>query len=49
MMKPRMAAAAVLTLVTIPLGFAALFSEGHVRSGVKEDWPNRRLIAALGV
>src|SRR5271154_2296057 len=38
-----------VTLVTIALGFAALFSEGHIGSGVKEDRSNRWVIAALGV
>jgi protein-S-isoprenylcysteine O-methyltransferase Ste14 len=36
-------------LVTIALGFAALFSEGHIGSGVKEDRSNRWVIAALAV
>jgi protein-S-isoprenylcysteine O-methyltransferase Ste14 len=35
-------------IVTIALGFAALFSEGHIGSGVKEDRSNRWVIAALG-
>ena len=30
-----------VTLVTIALGFAALFSEGHIGSGVREDRSNR--------
>jgi protein-S-isoprenylcysteine O-methyltransferase Ste14 len=38
-----------VTLITIALGFAALFSEGHIGSGVKEDRSNRWVIAALGV
>jgi protein-S-isoprenylcysteine O-methyltransferase Ste14 len=38
-----------VTLVTIALGFAALFGEGHIGSGVKEDRSNRWVIAALGV
>ena len=38
-----------VTVVTIALGFAALFSEGHIGSGVKEDRSNRWVIAALGV
>ena len=38
-----------VTLVTIALGFAALFSEGHIGAGVKEDRSNRWVIAALGV
>ncbi len=37
-----------MTVVTIALGFAALFSEGHIGSGVKEDRSNRWVIAALG-
>jgi protein-S-isoprenylcysteine O-methyltransferase Ste14 len=38
-----------VTLVTIALGFAALFTEGHIGAGVKEDRSNRWVIAALGV
>jgi protein-S-isoprenylcysteine O-methyltransferase Ste14 len=38
-----------VTVVTIALGFAALFSEGHIGSGVREDRSNRWVIAALGV
>jgi protein-S-isoprenylcysteine O-methyltransferase Ste14 len=38
-----------VTLVTIALGLAGLFSEGHIGSGVKEDQSNRWVIAALGV
>ena len=38
-----------VTIVTIALGLAALFSEGHIGSGVKEDRSNRWVIAALGV
>ena len=38
-----------ITVVTIALGIASLFSEGHVGSGVKEDRSNRWVIAALGV
>ena len=38
-----------VTIVTIALGLAALFSEGHIGSGVKEDQSNRWVIAALGV
>jgi protein-S-isoprenylcysteine O-methyltransferase Ste14 len=37
-----------VTVVTIALGFAALFSEGHIGAGVKEDRSNRWVIAALG-
>jgi protein-S-isoprenylcysteine O-methyltransferase Ste14 len=40
---PMVAAAAV----TIALGLVALFSEGHVGSGVREDRSNRWVIAAL--
>ena len=36
-----------VTVVTIALGFAALFSEGHVGAGVREDRSNRWVIAAL--
>ena len=38
-----------VTLVTIALGFATLFSEGHIGSGVKEDRSNRWVIAVLGL
>ena len=38
-----------VTLVTIALGVAGLFSEGHIGAGVKEDRSNRWVIAALGV
>jgi protein-S-isoprenylcysteine O-methyltransferase Ste14 len=38
-----------VTLVTIALGVAALFSEGHIGPGVKEDRSNRWVVAALGV
>ena len=38
-----------VTAVTITLGFAALFTEGHIGAGVKEDRSNRWVIAALGV
>jgi protein-S-isoprenylcysteine O-methyltransferase Ste14 len=37
----------VAAAVTIVLGLAALFSEGHVGSGVREDRSNRWVIAAL--
>jgi protein-S-isoprenylcysteine O-methyltransferase Ste14 len=37
-----------VTAVTIALGFAALFTEGHMRAGIKEDRSNRWVIAALG-
>jgi protein-S-isoprenylcysteine O-methyltransferase Ste14 len=40
---------AAVTAVTIALGFAALFTEGHIGAGVKEDRSNRWVIAALGV
>ena len=36
-----------MTVVTIALGFAALFSEGHIGTGVREDRSNRWVIAAL--
>ena len=36
-------------VVTIALGVASLFSEGHIGSGVREDRSNRWVIAALGV
>ena len=35
--------------MTIALGVAALFTEGHIGSGVREDRSNRWVIAALGV
>jgi protein-S-isoprenylcysteine O-methyltransferase Ste14 len=38
-----------VTGVTIALGFAALFTEGHIGAGVREDRSNRWVIAALGV
>jgi protein-S-isoprenylcysteine O-methyltransferase Ste14 len=38
-----------VTAMTIALGFAALFTEGHIGAGVKEDRSNRWVIAALGV
>jgi protein-S-isoprenylcysteine O-methyltransferase Ste14 len=38
-----------LTVVTIALGAAALFPEGHIGSGVREDRSNRWVIGALGV
>jgi protein-S-isoprenylcysteine O-methyltransferase Ste14 len=37
-----------VTLITIALGSAGLFSEGHIGSGVREDRSNRWVIAALG-
>ena len=36
-----------VTVVTIALGFAALFGEGHIGAEVKEDRSNRWVIAAL--
>lgn len=42
---PQLTAVAV---VTIALGIAALFSEGHIGSGVREDRSNRWVIAVLG-
>jgi protein-S-isoprenylcysteine O-methyltransferase Ste14 len=38
-----------VTLVTIALGCVALFSEGHIGSGVKEDRSNRWVFAAFSV
>jgi protein-S-isoprenylcysteine O-methyltransferase Ste14 len=38
-----------VTIVTIALGIAGLFSEGHIGSGIREDRSNRWVIAALGV
>jgi protein-S-isoprenylcysteine O-methyltransferase Ste14 len=38
-----------LTAVTIALGFASLFTEGHIGSGVREDRSNRWVIAAFVV
>jgi protein-S-isoprenylcysteine O-methyltransferase Ste14 len=38
-----------VSVVTIALGIAAIFSEGHIGPGVKEDRSNRWVIAALGV
>jgi protein-S-isoprenylcysteine O-methyltransferase Ste14 len=38
-----------IALVTIALGFAALFSEGHIGSGVREDRSNRWVFVALSV
>jgi len=38
-----------LTAVTIALGVASLFTEGHIGSGVREDRSNRWVIGALGV
>src|SRR5262249_4687262 len=38
-----------VAVVTIALGVASLFSEGHVGAGVREDRSNRWVIAALGV
>jgi protein-S-isoprenylcysteine O-methyltransferase Ste14 len=37
-----------LTAITIVLGVASLFTEGHIGSGVREDRSNRWVIAALG-
>src|SRR6516162_5914768 len=36
-----------VTVVMVALGFAALFSEGHIGTGVREDRSNRWVIAAL--
>jgi protein-S-isoprenylcysteine O-methyltransferase Ste14 len=38
-----------VSVVTMALGVASLFSEGHLGSGVREDRSNRWVIAALGV
>ncbi len=38
-----------LVVVTVALGAAALFTEGHVGSGVREDRSNRWVIAAFAV
>ena len=38
-----------LVIVTIALGVVAIFSEGHVGSGVREDRSNRWVIAAFAV
>jgi protein-S-isoprenylcysteine O-methyltransferase Ste14 len=37
-----------LSIVTIALGVASLFSEGHIGSGVREDRSNRWVVAVLG-
>jgi protein-S-isoprenylcysteine O-methyltransferase Ste14 len=37
-----------ISIVTIALGIASLFSEGHIGSGVREDRSNRWVVAALG-
>ncbi len=37
-----------VTVVTIALGIAGLFTEGHIGSGVREDRSNRWVLAALG-
>ena len=39
----------VLTLVMIALGIAAMFSEGHIGSGVREDRSNRWVLAAFTI
>jgi protein-S-isoprenylcysteine O-methyltransferase Ste14 len=38
-----------VSVVTIALGVASLFSEGHIGSGVREDRSNRWVVAVLGV
>jgi protein-S-isoprenylcysteine O-methyltransferase Ste14 len=38
-----------VSVVTIALGVASLFSEGHIGSGVKEDRSNRWVVAVFGV
>ena len=37
-----------VTVVTIALAIAGVFTEGHIGSGVREDRSNRWVIAALG-
>ena len=38
-----------LTVVTIALGAAAIFTEAHIGAGVREDRSNRWVICALGI
>ena len=38
-----------VAMVTVLLGIAALFTEGHIGSGVREDRSNRWVIVALGI
>src|ERR1700722_18807295 len=38
-----------VSVVTIALGLASLFSEGHIGSGVKEDRSNRWVVEVFGV
>jgi protein-S-isoprenylcysteine O-methyltransferase Ste14 len=38
-----------LTIVTIALGIAAMFTEGHIGSGVREDRSNRWVIVAFTI
>jgi protein-S-isoprenylcysteine O-methyltransferase Ste14 len=38
-----------VTVVTIGLGFVALFGEAHLGAGVREDRSNRWVIGALGI
>ncbi|HEY1783059.1 MAG TPA: isoprenylcysteine carboxylmethyltransferase family protein [Roseiarcus sp.] len=38
-----------VTVVTIALAIAGLFTEGHIGSGVREDRSNRWVIAAIGL
>ncbi len=38
-----------LTAVTVALGIAAMFSEGHIDSGVREDRSNRWVIVAFTI
>jgi protein-S-isoprenylcysteine O-methyltransferase Ste14 len=40
---------AALTAVTIALGVVALFSEGHIGSGVREDRSNRWVLSAFTI
>jgi protein-S-isoprenylcysteine O-methyltransferase Ste14 len=38
-----------LTVVTVALGAAAIFTEAHIGAGVREDRSNRWVIGALGI
>ena len=38
-----------LTVATVALGATAIFTEGHIGAGVREDRSNRWVIGALGV
>jgi protein-S-isoprenylcysteine O-methyltransferase Ste14 len=39
----------VVAIVTVVLGVASLFTEGHLGSGIREDRTNRWVIGALGI